>query len=131
MQTEEGWWKRYSEKSHTTLPKHGGMGCDGWRARNERRKINSSRKIERPSWSYKSHNRKVGGKQGAGEIYHGRLNAGVAVRASRGIGGRVVVMEQSSEESENEERNNGKSLDWEMSAAAPFWMLVPHRVIRC
>jgi hypothetical protein len=34
-------------------------------------------------------------------------------------------MEQASEESQNEDRNDGKYLDWELCPDAPFWMLEP------
>jgi hypothetical protein len=69
------------------------MVWDGRRARDKRREMNSSKEIGRLGWSYGSDSRKGRGNQGAGQIHHGRLNAGMAVGTSGGIGCGLVVME--------------------------------------
>jgi hypothetical protein len=92
--------------------------------------MNYSRELGGTGWSYRSDDRKERAKQGSSQIQHRRLGAGMAVGASRRTRRRLVVMEQAAEESENQDRNNGKSHDWELSADAPFWMLELHVVMR-
>jgi hypothetical protein len=92
--------------------------------------MNNLTKMGSPGWSYRSDGRKRRGNQGTGRIYHSRLNAGMAVGTSGRIRRRLVVMKQAAEQSKNEDRNNGESLDWELSADAPFWMLEPHSVMQ-
>ena len=82
---------------------------------------------EKGGWSHKSQDRGGGGHQGAGQINHGRLNAGLAVGTSGGLRRGLVVMEQASKERENEDRHNGQSLAWEPLPDAPCWMLYLHR----
>jgi hypothetical protein len=41
-----------------------------------------------------------------------------------------MVMEQASEQSEKQDRDNGKSPDRKPSPDAPFWMLEVHRVVQ-
>ena len=71
---------------------------------------------------------KGGGNQGVGKIDHGRMDAGVAVRAGGGIGRRLVVMEQASEQSDKQDRDDGNSIDRKLSADARFWLPEPHRI---
>jgi hypothetical protein len=44
----------------------------------------------------------------------------MAVEASSGLRLRLVVMEETAEQPENEERNNDKTLNWELPPNAPF-----------
>jgi hypothetical protein len=73
-----------------------------------------------PGWSYRSDGRKGRGNQGPCQIDRGRLNAGMAEGTSSGIRVRLVVVEQASEECENEDRNNNKFFDWDLSPGAHF-----------
>ena len=65
---------------NATLPKHDGLGRDGRGSRNKRGELNSSRETGGPRSKYHSHELKRGSKQGIDQIYHGGLNAGVAIR---------------------------------------------------
>jgi hypothetical protein len=80
----------------------------------------NSGETRRAAWSYQSDNSQRGGSQGDAQIDHRPLKAGMAIGASVEIPRCLVVMEQASEESQNEDHNNGESLDWELFPNAPF-----------
>jgi hypothetical protein len=92
--------------------------------------MNNSRELGGPGWSYRSRDRKERANQGSSQIQHGRLDAAMTVGTSGRTRRRLVVMEQAAEESQNQDGNNGKSHDWELSADAPFWMLQVHGVMQ-
>jgi hypothetical protein len=92
--------------------------------------MNDSRELGGPDWSDRSGGSKEGANQGSSQIQYGRLRAGMAVGTSHRTRRRLVVMEKAAEESENQDRNNGESYDWELSADAPFWMLELHGVMQ-
>ena len=82
----------------------------------------NSGKARRAAWSYPSDNCERGGSQGDAQIDHRPLKAGMAVGARVEIPRGLVVMDEASEESENEDHNNGESLDSELFPDAPFWI---------
>ncbi len=88
--------------------------------------MNNSRGIGGLDPGYRSDGREGRGNQCTDQICHWRLNARVAVGTIGRIGSRLVVMEQAAQQPHNEERNNGKSFDGELSPCAPFWMRDPH-----
>ena len=93
----------------------------------------NSGKTRGAAWSYQSDNCERGGSQGDAQIDHRPLKAGMAVGARVEIPRGFVVMDQASEESENEDHNNGESLDWERFPDAPFWIgeSKSHLVVQC
>ena len=80
-------------KSDTTLPRHNGVSCDGWGARNQRREMENAGNAGRLGGRYKSHHSKVSCNQSASQIGHRRLNAGVAIRTRGRLRLGLVVME--------------------------------------
>ena len=67
--------------------------------------------------------------QDAGQIRHGRLNAGLAVGAGGRFRGRRVAMKQGSEEYETEHRNCDQSPDRDPVPPAAVWMRDSHRTL--
>ena len=101
-----------------SLLQYGGIGrCAG----NKRREMYNSGKTSGAAWSYQSDNCERGDSQGDGQVDYWPLKAGMAVRACVEIPRGLVVMDQASEGSENENHNNGESLDWQLFPGAPFW----------
>jgi len=86
----------------------------------------NSWEIGASQWRYNTYGRDHNSEQGGCQIDQGRLNAGMAVRTRGGFLLGLVVMEQSSEECKNEDRNNGKGLDWKALPDAPFWIPWAH-----
>ena len=85
--------------------------------------------IFRPGWRYKSEGCEGGGDQCGGQIGHWCLNAGMAVSTSGGLVGGLVVMEESSEESENKDGNDGNRLARKVLLDASLWIARPHSVV--
>ena len=90
--------------------------------------MNNSTKMRRRGRNYGFDSHKGGGNQSTGKIDHRRMDASVAVRAGGGIGRRLVVMEQASEQSDKQDRDDGNSIDRKLSADARFWLPEPHRI---
>jgi len=81
-------------------------------------------------WSYKSDGRKRGDNQGSCQVEYRCLKARVAVAAGDLVRfGLVVVVEQSREQSKNQDYNNGKRNRREPLLHAPFWMRESHLVV--
>jgi len=87
------------------------MGCGRRSARNEGRGSYNPRELRNPAWSCRSDNCKEWDNQGASQIDNRRLGAGMAVSTGVGIPSGFVVMEQTSKQSEHQDRNSGKRLE--------------------
>ena len=119
-----------SGNSDATLPKLEGKGCHGRGARNKRREMNYAGKAASRGRRNTPDYDKRGCCQHAGQIRHGRLNAGLAVATGGRFRGRLVAMEQVPEEYETEHRNGDQGPDWDPVPRAAVWMRDSHRTLQ-
>ena len=110
----------WNGKSHATFLRRDRIGYGGRCARNDDGEGNDEGNTGRPDRDYRSDGRERHGDQGAGQVEHRRLQASVAVATSGGFRFGLVVMEQTSQESKNEDRNYRKRNGREPARTAPF-----------
>jgi len=104
-----------SGRSNTTLPEHQGRGRGGRRAWDERREADNSTKTGALGWGYESDVSQSAGEERASHVHHGRLDSGVTVRTRVKIRSGMVVVDQSSEQCDNEDRYDDGSSGRELA----------------
>jgi len=101
------------------------MGFDGRGTRGKRGEADDAGNTRRPGSSYKPGGQESGDRQSSGQVEYGRLKTGVAVATSGFVRLGLMVVEQPSQQPNDQDRDNGTCNRCVTARAAPFHVECP------